>query len=67
MFATRYLDSTADDFIPWWKRVDEDEFVLRLNRYRRALYFCKGRAADLRPHLQKFIRFLERYQERHFL
>lgn len=52
-------DSTVPHFLPWWDRCDQDYFRWQLARYRRALRFCRGSAADLRPLLLNFIRQLE--------
>lgn len=56
------LDSTAPNFTPWWTRADLATFDRNLARYRRALHFCRGRAADLRPTLAARIRFLEEWR-----
>lgn len=55
-------DSTSEGFTPWWTRCTEEEFDIQLRRLRRALRFCRGRAADLKPHLQAHIDFLEIYR-----
>jgi len=57
-------DSTAPGFTPWWTRASLAELAAGIVRLKRALRFCKGRAADLRPLLEEHIRFLERYAEK---
>ena len=60
-------DSQSPGFVPWWERIDDpEEFDRRLARLNRAVWFCKGRAADLKPHLLKHIYFLESYRNDKF-
>lgn len=54
-----FLDATVPGFIPWWERASRVELERGLRRMRRALSFCRGRAADLRPILVRHIRRLE--------
>lgn len=55
------LDSTAPGFRPWWERATVVELWEGIRRLKGTLAFCRGRAADLRPHLAEHIRKLERY------
>lgn len=46
---------------PWWELATPDELQLGISRLRRALQFCRGRAADLWPHLACHILALESF------
>lgn len=46
--------------LPWWDYADEEEMRWQIARLKRGLRFCRGRAADLYPHIGKHIKFLER-------
>lgn len=56
----RYADAAPAWFVPWWERCTRAELVEGLQRLNRALRFCRGRAADLAPHLREHIARLER-------
>jgi hypothetical protein len=44
---------------PFWKRCTAVELQYRIQRLERALPYCRGRAADIRPHVEEHIRFLK--------
>jgi len=58
-------DSVAPGFTPWWTRATFEELAAGIARLKRALRFCRGRAADLHPLLTEHIRFLEGYARRY--
>ncbi len=62
MVDLRY-DATSPFFTPWWERCSSSHFEWQLGRYKRALRFCKGRAADLHPILFKRIQWLEKVND----
>ena len=53
-------DSQSEGFTPWWTRATPSELAAGIARLERALRFCRGRAADLHPHLSQHITFLKK-------
>ena len=53
------IDSTALGFHPWWTHATQEEIAQRITRLEQVKYYCKGRAADLRPHVEEHILFLK--------
>ena len=58
-----WADSGRPGFVPWWMRCTPVERQEGIRRLKRALLFCRGRAADLAPHLREHIKKLERIGE----
>jgi hypothetical protein len=55
-----HADSTVPGFVPWHERCTSAERIEGIKRLERALCFCRGRAADLAPHLREHIKRLQR-------
>lgn len=46
---------------PWWADCPPDELQAGIARVRRALPFCRGRAADIRAHVEQHLACLESF------
>jgi hypothetical protein len=53
------IDSTAPGFKPIWETCTRDELAHRIKRLRAALPHCRGRAEDIREHVEQHIEFLK--------
>lgn len=53
-------------FAPFWETCDEKKLSYRIARLERALPFCRGRAADIRPHVIEHIDFLKQIRFERF-
>ena len=55
------------EVVPFWETCDNVTLNERIRRLERALRYCRGRASDIREHVEEHIRFLKGVREQRFL